>query len=920
MAKALANLNVRLGFIFDDKSLARVEKNLQRTGDRLARTGQNISLFISAPLALMGGAAIKAAGEFESLSLAMQATFKNAGRTVAEAGAEVEALRKAALAPGLDFPQAVAASIRLQSVGLSAEKARDTIKELANAVASTGGTAQQLESVTVQMAQMISKGKVLSGDLRIIQENLPIISDLMLKAFGTSNAEAIQELGITGKDFVTGITAEMTKLTRVSGGISNALVNAGSAIKQALAGIGEEIARTFNITKLSDKFSAALTSIVAGFKGLSDGTKKAIVVFGGLLVAIGPVTLAFGALASVGSTLIGVWRGLISPISSVISGYQAVANAMALAQKETVLLSRATKAAEISTRTTAVAAKVLEVNLLGMQAALTRVKLALGIVGIVAGLAVAVYAMSESFDAAEFAANKFSESQKEIISQTSEEIGLINQSFAALKDETKGRFEKGKVVDQLLKQYPEYLKGIDLETASVSRLTEIQNGLNGAILRGVAERQKAAAVTSVYEKQAQILLRIQQLKDGAQRTTSETGLIDTGDLISAGGNSTEAIIIKLKKQSEDLGKQAVVLADQFDRTFSTIGGAAAKLDPALQAEYDMRDAAIAAEDALYDNKKAVKENTLTKSELAAATRDHNKALKESAELEYAQYSRLEAAKAIVDAIAASYKAMDQAAIDAAKSDEEARAESLGAVDTTFNGPSSGGQALEGGGFAGITTAAPLELGSNLATLPPAMTEVQQAMLGLSEGLIGFNEAFSIVSESVSQNGTLMQNIFLGMGNAISQAAQEGTASFAALGLAAAGAAAKIVRAYIQQGVAAAVAKALGSLPFPFNLAAGAAAGGLAAALFTKAIGAIGVKGFAKGTKDAPGGLSLVGERGPELVNLPRHSQVYTASQTSAMLNGVGGGGAMNISGEFSVRGTDLVLVLDRAQQKQTRTR
>lgn len=878
MAKALANLNVRLGFIFDDKSLARVEKNLQRTGDRLARTGQNISLFISAPLALMGGAAIKAAGEFESLSLAMQATFKNAGRTVAEAGAEVEALRKAALAPGLDFPQAVAASIRLQSVGLSAEKARDTIKELANAVASTGGTAQQLESVTVQMAQMISKGKVLSGDLRIIQENLPIISDLMLKAFGTSNAEAIQDLGLTGKDFVEGITKEMTKLTRVSGGISNALVNAGSAIKQALGGIGEEIARVFNITKLSDTFSAALGSMVEAFKGLSDGTKKTIVVFAALLAAIGPLTLAMSGINSVASIVVGGFGSIV----------------------------RAATAAKVA--------------LFGVDAAMGRLKLALGIIGLVVGFGAAVYAMSESFDAAEFAANKFSDAQKEIISQTSEEIGLINQSFAALKDETKGRFEKGKVVDQLLKQYPEYLKGIDLETASVSRLTEIQNGLNGAILRGVAERQKAAAVTSVYEKQAQILLRIQQLKDGAQRTTSETGLIDTGDLISAGGNSTEAIIIKLKKQSEDLGKQAVVLADQFDRTFSTIGGAAAKLDPALQAEYDMRDAAIAAEDALYDNKKAVKENTLTKSELAAATRDHNKALKESAELEYAQYSRLEAAKAIVDAIAASYKAMDQAAIDAAKSDEEARAESLGAVDTTFNGPSSGGQALEGGGFAGITTAAPLELGSNLATLPPAMTEVQQAMLGLSEGLIGFNEAFSIVSESVSQNGTLMQNIFLGMGNAISQAAQEGTASFAALGLAAAGAAAKIVRAYIQQGVAAAVAKALGSLPFPFNLAAGAAAGGLAAALFTKAIGAIGVKGFAKGTKDAPGGLSLVGERGPELVNLPRHSQVYTASQTSAMLNGVGGGGAMNISGEFSVRGTDLVLVLDRAQQKQTRTR
>ena len=111
---SLANLNVRLGFVFDQKSLTRVERQLRTTGDRLARTGSNISLFISAPLALLGSGATKAAGEFESLRLAMEATFKNAGRTVEEARAEVEALRKAALAPGLDFSQAVAASIRLR--------------------------------------------------------------------------------------------------------------------------------------------------------------------------------------------------------------------------------------------------------------------------------------------------------------------------------------------------------------------------------------------------------------------------------------------------------------------------------------------------------------------------------------------------------------------------------------------------------------------------------------------------------------------------------------------------------------------------------------------------------------------------------------------------------------------------------------
>lgn len=47
--------------------------------------------------------------------------------------------------------------------------------------------------------------------------------------------------------------------------------------------------------------------------------------------------------------------------------------------------------------------------------------------------------------------------------------------------------------------------------------------------------------------------------------------------------------------------------------------------------------------------------------------------------------------------------------------------------------------------------------------------------------------------------------------------------------------------------------------------------------------------FASGTNSAPGGLSIVGEKGPELVNLPRGAQVFNAGQTQGMLSGAGGG-------------------------------
>jgi phage-related minor tail protein len=46
-----------------------------------------------------------------------------------------------------------------------------------------------------------------------------------------------------------------------------------------------------------------------------------------------------------------------------------------------------------------------------------------------------------------------------------------------------------------------------------------------------------------------------------------------------------------------------------------------------------------------------------------------------------------------------------------------------------------------------------------------------------------------------------------------------------------------------------------------------------------------IPGFAGGTSFAPGGMAMVGENGPELVNLPRGSRVYSNSETQRMAGG-----------------------------------
>jgi len=46
-----------------------------------------------------------------------------------------------------------------------------------------------------------------------------------------------------------------------------------------------------------------------------------------------------------------------------------------------------------------------------------------------------------------------------------------------------------------------------------------------------------------------------------------------------------------------------------------------------------------------------------------------------------------------------------------------------------------------------------------------------------------------------------------------------------------------------------------------------------------------IPGYASGTKYHPGGLAILGEEGPELVNLPKGAQVHTASETRELLSG-----------------------------------
>ena len=341
---SVAALNVRIGGDIKalEKSLRDAERAVRTAGARLSNIGNELSMKLWLALLGFGAAAIKSAGEIEAIEKAMQATFQGAGRSIEEANAELVALRKAAEAPGLDFEQAVKASLRLQGVGFSAEKARNTIIQLANAISTTGGTAENLNGVTVQFAQIISKGKILTSDLNVIKENMPGLAKIMKETFGTTSAEDLRALGVNGQEFVEKITAAMQKLPRVEGGISNAIVNAGVAIKMFLANVGESLNKTFNVTGKLEAFSSFLSGIGEKFSNMSEGTQRAITAVGVFALALGPMlkvgqfsVLAIGQMIAVFGALQKVL--LQSLAGQAIPGAIAAFKALDMATKLTIV-------------------------------------------------------------------------------------------------------------------------------------------------------------------------------------------------------------------------------------------------------------------------------------------------------------------------------------------------------------------------------------------------------------------------------------------------------------------------------------------------------------------------------------------------------------------------------------------------------
>jgi tape measure domain-containing protein len=322
MANA-AQLNLKLGIDVSSLSreLGKVESRMTKFGSQMQNIGSTMTQSITLPLLGVGAASLKAFADMEKLENGLIAIM---GSTQG-AKEELDKLRVVAENPGLALPQVVQASASLQSVGMSADAARETITQFGNAVARSGGGAEQFSGVTLALSQISAVGKVTQEDLNQIKERLPEFARVMKEEFGTVTAEGIRAIGVSSEEFITRSVSALAKLERAQGGLGNTFDNLKDNVTASLAEFGKAINESLNLQAVAESLSKYIQGLVDGFKNLTPEVQGFIVKAALVAASIGPIIFIVGKLISTYGALAGASKLIVQAIGNISKAFSYLA-------------------------------------------------------------------------------------------------------------------------------------------------------------------------------------------------------------------------------------------------------------------------------------------------------------------------------------------------------------------------------------------------------------------------------------------------------------------------------------------------------------------------------------------------------------------------------------------------------------------
>lgn len=512
------------------QNILSVGNALRSVGQGLASLGATLSVTLTAPLVAAGVASVDAAVRLDSLKRGLAAIVGSAD----EANRQLQRLTQIAKLPGIGFEEAIQGSIRLQAVGFSALEAERNLREFANAIALTGGGRDELARVTVQLGQLAAKGKVLSQDLRPIIEAAPAVGRALLQAFGTVNADDIQDLGLSTKQFLGILTDELSRLPRAAAGAKNSFENFRDEVFRAAAAVGEVLLPP--LIRLAEVLGPVIVRLADTFAKLPQPIQIAVVGATALLAALGPVVFVVGQLIlGVGRLLVGFVELNAAGILPTIASLRA--------------LTTGSLSAAAAQRTLA-ASTALTVSVLG------------GVAAVIAAV-VGAFAIYNAF-------------QKDAATLSKERADQLTAEIKALEEQAKflGGLEAG----------------VERTADQQQRLSDIYDRLNTQAQIRVAGITDEAKRLTVLRAELEKLIQLRGQERIQQAASTAAQIADSAAQIAANDRSRDSIAARIAANNalvetlEREGRVSLETGRQLERLGITAGGDVRLAITALQAE------------------------------------------------------------------------------------------------------------------------------------------------------------------------------------------------------------------------------------------------------------------------------------------------------------------------------------------------
>ena len=302
------------------KALSKADSKLQKFGQKAKAVGKSMTTYVTAPIAIAGGFAIKMASDFEESLNKVDVAFGKSNKEI-KTFAETSKV-SFGIAEGSALDMAAMFGDMGTSMGLTQKDAAGMSKSLVG----LAGDLSSFKNIQVDVATT-ALAAIFTGETESLKKLGIVMTEANLKHFALSqgiqknikNMSQAEKTQLRYAFIMANTTNAQGDFIRTQDGAANQMRIFGEGVKELTTEFGQLLLPAFT------KIVTAANKIIDKFIALDSTTKKTILIVAGLAAAIGPVLLALGTLITLAPALGTAFTVMTGPVGAVVAALAAVA-------------------------------------------------------------------------------------------------------------------------------------------------------------------------------------------------------------------------------------------------------------------------------------------------------------------------------------------------------------------------------------------------------------------------------------------------------------------------------------------------------------------------------------------------------------------------------------------------------------------